>query len=57
MMMKKLKTKYNLINNIIKDNGILLRNLLQCLHKIVLKKKEKFYQKKINLYFKNIRSN
>ena len=44
---EKIKTKYNLINNIIKDNGILLRNLLQCLHKIVLKKKENFTKKKL----------
>ena len=44
---EKIKTKYYLINNIIKDNGILLRNLLQCLHKIVLKDKENFTKKKL----------
>jgi replication factor C subunit 3/5 len=44
---EKIKTKYYLINNIIKDNGILLRNLLQCLHKIVLKNKENLTKKKL----------
>tara|TARA_B100000929_G_scaffold288102_1_gene275931 strand:- start:3794 stop:4759 length:966 start_codon:yes stop_codon:yes gene_type:complete len=44
---KKIKSKYNLINDIIKKNGILLCNLLECLHKIVLKNKENFTKKKL----------
>jgi len=44
---EKIRTKYNLINDIIKNDGILLCNLLQCLHKIVLKNKKKFVPKKL----------
>jgi replication factor C subunit 3/5 len=44
---KKIKSKYNLINDIIKNDGILLCNLLQCLHKIVLKNKKNFTPKKL----------
>tara|TARA_B100001971_G_scaffold82189_1_gene75848 strand:+ start:20798 stop:21763 length:966 start_codon:yes stop_codon:yes gene_type:complete len=44
---KKIKSKYNLINEIIKNDGILLCNLLECLHKIVLKNKKNFTPKKL----------
>ena len=44
---KKIKSKYNLINDIIKKNGILLCNLLECLHKIVIKNKENFTKRKL----------
>ena len=47
IIIKKIKSKYNLINDIIKKNGILLCNLLECLHKIVLKNKENFTKKKL----------
>ena len=39
--------KYTKINNLIKSRGVLLRDLIQCLHKLVLKNKKQF--KKNNL--------
>jgi replication factor C subunit 3/5 len=43
----KVLDKYTKINNLIKSRGVLLRDLIQCLHKLVLKNKKQF--KKNNL--------
>ncbi len=43
----KILNKYTKINNLIKSRGVLLRDLIQCLHKLVLKNKKQF--KKNNL--------
>ena len=43
----KVLNKYTKINNLIKSRGVLLRDLIQCLHKQILKNKKKF--KKNNL--------
>jgi len=49
---KQIEQKYTLINNIIKNEGILLHNLLNCLHKILLKNKENFQKNKLITIFK-----
>lgn len=43
----KILNKYTKINNLIKSRGVLLRDLIQCLHKQILKNKKQF--KKNNL--------
>ena len=49
---KNLCEKYTIINEIIKQNGILLRDLLKCLHKKILLNKSMFNQKKLIDIFK-----